>query len=962
MAQDSHAANPKGRKTGRNFASLRATFSRSATPVTEMQQNLAPKSTPDVVKSLQHRQSTPDVAKPQQAQQPPTATLEKRQSKMSLFDLFSKPKVERARGYHEQALDPLPERAQTPAHFYRRPEKATQPITQSRPASKMKGPIEKSPPKATPSKPNRPLDDWDPPPLFQAYPQAVKHGTLQGTNLSTVTLLRAQHYRKNGTMLHSFGSTATLPFVREGADGDQSSVQENSWHTSRRFSTLSETPELVDKVFVLVTAGRLAQYAGEGNYDRMPEKVLQLGEKSAAFACDLIPGKHWVVQVVQSANDDGVATINKSRSLLSRLRMPSSAGRRTTTSFLLVFSSAEDMDGWLRAIRETIRRLSGKSNESGEARHSRQNTAEKVPESILRAYSVQRAPSVVHSTRDRSSSSYTGSLIEQNPVQQWPSISTISKASPVDSPQMPFVDEAEEDQNVDDDDSFVPSADAPSLTTTVASTSSDQLRLERLREGSRHSVVSVRTSRTSDADTVTIATSRGSSSPPTPRSERSVEPEPARDNANTRSSFVRPSPAAFRGWRSSSQPAPVTRAAPAVIQTQRITAVHKYAALNPTNQLWMAKSTPLSSTILELPHSHTRMRTLKALSSDVHAPLDDRTDRKPSRRDSTVGQLPNISNRSSSRTDQPRARPFFRPLPIRPSEPNTAAAPNRSSQPVLLPTRTSPPKAAGTPTHISPAFPPPIRSSVSSAAALSNHTQLVPLTVAPAELGTAAIPNPTLHSFPLPIRSTEPSSIAARPDRTSQSFAARRFSSLPTTAISTPSASSFSKEPMTKPITRFSLVPAPSAVTPAAHAAAQSVANTLVQPQVPAWSSSHSSANSRTRPRAPSYSLTPAIHPPPQPATPQQTLLRRPTSLQIRSDPAPFLSARRSNASYRSSTTPVSTVPAMNPYRQPVSLQTSMPTTVLPGLPPPAPPPNMPLPAPPPNVPLPAPPSGQLVT
>src|SRR5215472_8475694 len=48
------------------------------------------------------------------------ATVEKRQSKMNLFDLFSKPKVERARGFHDLGLDTVPERSQTPAHFYRK--------------------------------------------------------------------------------------------------------------------------------------------------------------------------------------------------------------------------------------------------------------------------------------------------------------------------------------------------------------------------------------------------------------------------------------------------------------------------------------------------------------------------------------------------------------------------------------------------------------------------------------------------------------------------------------------------------------------------------------------------------------------------------------------------------------------------------------------------------------------------
>jgi hypothetical protein len=853
---------------------------------------------------------------------------------MTLFDLFSKPKVERARGHHEQGLEVLPERSQTPAHFYRRPEKElpTQPVTQSRPASRMNGPqpgaqtrpssrlngpIEKNYSKPLPSKPSSTPDDWDPPPLFQAYPQSVKHGSVQSTNLSTEVLLRAQHHRMNG-ISNAFGSTTSLPFVREGGEVDLNPAQESLYGATKRFSTaVSQAPELVEKVFVLVTAGRLVQYAGDGNYDRMPEKVLQLGERSAAFACDLIPGKHWVVQVVQAANEDGVATINKSRSLLSRLRMPTSAIRRTTTSFLLVFNSAEDMDGWLRAIRKVIDQFSGKTR--GPARHSRQNTAEKIVEEPAnhRAQRVQRPASMIQSVRTRSSSvhSHLQSPVESTTSQLFPLVSNISShASPADSPRIPSVEEEGPASNSE----RVLSTEAPSLTATTTSTSTDQLRLEQLREGSRHSLVSVRTSRTSETETGTVATSQGSSTPPSPSKERFPDSEVA----FLRSSYIGATPS-YSARRLSSQPTLLMQPTPPVERITRIQS-HTFSPMEKTDLFWLTKPSPVPPTILEIPFTRpvdngpiapSKTRTLRALSSDphFHPDLSTSEDEKGIRRVSTLGQLPlNLSSRSLNRIDQPRTKPFFRPLPVRPSEPT----------------------------------------------------------------GAPAIQN-----------------------RTSQSFVTRRFSSLPLTAPSAPpSAAPPAVQEPTRTNPRFSVVPnvLPHEDVPAQLPLRPSSRLSLIPSVSTASNSSLQQLLTTTtaRPRAPSYSLIPSVQPTPQqPMTPQK-LLKRPTSMQIRSDPAPFLSSRRPSASnrsssaspapappsagYRYSNTPVATPMATGSWRSfssgggvsappsiPMTNSTrsasassasfharlterdvlmSMPSVMMAGLPPPVPPPSCPLP------------------
>src|SRR5947207_14567929 len=113
---------------------------------------------------------------------------------MNLFDLFTKPKVERARAFHDRVLETLPERSQTPPHFYRNEESEKKPesaeVDNVQPASRKSG-SRTSSQKRGPAKLERPPPrDWDAPPLVQAYTQAIKYSALQGTNISPDTLLR----------------------------------------------------------------------------------------------------------------------------------------------------------------------------------------------------------------------------------------------------------------------------------------------------------------------------------------------------------------------------------------------------------------------------------------------------------------------------------------------------------------------------------------------------------------------------------------------------------------------------------------------------------------------------------------------------------------------------------------------------------------------------------------------------
>lgn len=207
---------------------------------------------------------------------------------------------------------------------------------------------------------------FDPPPLFQSYPQSVKHARLSASTLSADAIIRMSNHKRNISLRDEIAQT-----TETGPDEKKTIIK----HNRRRSGSISKG-EWTQKIFVLVTSGYLLQYSGDGNFDRLPEKMVQLGKESVAFASDVIPGKHWVLQVSQSMSADGVPT-SDSRSLLSRLAFRSADYRRNATSLLLVLDSAEEMDSWIAVLRKEIETLGGKKQitETGTVK-----TDEKTPE------------------------------------------------------------------------------------------------------------------------------------------------------------------------------------------------------------------------------------------------------------------------------------------------------------------------------------------------------------------------------------------------------------------------------------------------------------------------------------------------------------------------------------------------------------------------------------------------------
>ncbi|KAK4165137.1 hypothetical protein QBC43DRAFT_209257 [Cladorrhinum sp. PSN259] len=199
------------------------------------------------------------------------------------------------------------------------------------------------------------LANWSPPPFFQAYPQAIKHAHLPACTASPDSVLRLNHKSQLSFGGLNLGSPSVENF--DEVTGDQGEKPKRRHHR-RNISGVSTKLEWTSKVFILVTAGFLLQYSGEGTYDRLPEKILHLGKDSAAFASDAIPGRHWVLQV-SSVADPERAGNSQSSSLLSRLPFRGQE-RRYSSNFLMVFESAEQMEGWIATLRREIETLGGR--------------------------------------------------------------------------------------------------------------------------------------------------------------------------------------------------------------------------------------------------------------------------------------------------------------------------------------------------------------------------------------------------------------------------------------------------------------------------------------------------------------------------------------------------------------------------------------------------------------------------
>lgn len=215
--------------------------------------------------------------------------------------------------------------------------------------------------------PATPSTSWDPIPLFQAYPQAVRTATLPAC-VQADSLLKAHHKRE-------MASTINHPDLGD----DMAMFLEMAKKKNRRNSS-SFKFDWTKKIYVLLTSGYVLQYAGDGPHDCLPEKAVQLTKHSAAFASDVIPGKHWVLQV-SSVFEEGGLTSQDTRSLLGKFGLREKE-RRQASDILMVFENAADMDSWMSLLRREIELLGGKTpvTETGAPRcDGEKETAESLP-------------------------------------------------------------------------------------------------------------------------------------------------------------------------------------------------------------------------------------------------------------------------------------------------------------------------------------------------------------------------------------------------------------------------------------------------------------------------------------------------------------------------------------------------------------------------------------------------------
>ena len=327
------------------------------------------------------------------------------------------------------------------------------------------------------------LGSWDPPELFKAYPQAIRHVRLRAPLLNAETILHHYEAMKSIAMKED----VTKPCPDQDLDipeGQRSRTKhEEDKKAKRSVQNIWSNVSWTEKVYVLTTSGYLLRYSGSGSYDRIPEKSMSLGKDSAAFVSDAIPGQHYVLQISRVTKEDGTIHTDISRSIFKKLGFRSES-RRIASNLLLVFDSPEDMNEWLVVLRKEIESLGGRKYLPDVPHQTTEEVAKQSFEQPSRRCLIQKDPDQFMNSRpypDARAGAEGSSLFRSGLSDQ------ASTAKSLASYQQK-------------------SMDSPSLSYKTAST--DQLYLEQLRGTPRLSYAS--------AGGKTLSTSWGSSAGPSP--------------------------------------------------------------------------------------------------------------------------------------------------------------------------------------------------------------------------------------------------------------------------------------------------------------------------------------------------------------------------------------------------------------------------------------------------------------
>ncbi|KXS95915.1 hypothetical protein AC578_5204 [Pseudocercospora eumusae] len=588
--------------------------------------------------SLNHSQPPP----PEQQSRP-------RLTNMSLFNLFSKPKVERQRGYAEPGLEALSRSLSKSDPSHRRPEVVPR-------AREFDAP--QHPPRPTSSKsyagrtaktasikghlPPLPIErkvrHFDPPPLFQVWPQTTKHGTFKMTAVTPEMVLQKSKNPMAGTAM--LVPASDLQSLRSA--GNRGSVESRVTVKSTLKPVANASisgVNLPTKIFVLVTSGYLLQYAETGPSDRYPEKVLQLGRHSAAYASDLIPGSYHVLHIEQAVDQNGTA-MPHANSFFSKIGLRSQVAKKMASNFLIVMPGAREMEDWMTTIREEIEKHGGKRARS-DSSTARPRTTE--PPNV----DLQRNPSLSHRYQiKRASMIFNITSLPDNVMKDLPPTPPIPTPEEKDVTMVVAKDEVSASNGIEViPDPARKGSDAMSTTSSTAA-SVDQQKLDALRDSSRisHSTV---------ATTACSSVSRTNSISSTPPSEGKEILESQAETAAAKGPYRTLSSYALPKRKSA---APIVLPDPAVLETdpsidspilgRQPTQVA--APLSPFKNLSPARSVPNLKLIEETTYS-------SALPMPPTAEVAERPE-------SFIGDLPNPATWASKSPTQADTLGRTRPL------------------------------------------------------------------------------------------------------------------------------------------------------------------------------------------------------------------------------------------------------------------------------------------------------------
>lgn len=207
------------------------------------------------------------------------------------------------------------------------------------------------------AKPAKSGSSQDPSPLYKALPRSIKHASLASSALPAETVLQnnaqngVSHYPPRDDVETGITALASQPYL--DPPPNQGSIRKLIHQDWNRKPSSLKTAETTHKLFLIMVNGYILQYSVDGAFDRPPEKGIQLGHKTVvAFASDALPGKPYLIQVSEIPDIADYTLPNEKKKFLNRFTF--SEHKPQSTSMLLIFDTAEEMDIWLTILRKEI--------------------------------------------------------------------------------------------------------------------------------------------------------------------------------------------------------------------------------------------------------------------------------------------------------------------------------------------------------------------------------------------------------------------------------------------------------------------------------------------------------------------------------------------------------------------------------------------------------------------------------